>query len=358
MYCPIPKLLLLVALLSTAGSLTASAADDSAGLIELKREVAKLREELATLRERDQLRAQMPTVRVRVVKPEVATPSIPAPVRSAYAATPSYKAVPYAEPAAMPAWNGFYIGGAAGFGTTENEAKTNSAVGFAAGFPNFAIAGYPSPPINFDNTSGRIGIYGGYNWQMSMQWVAGLEGDWTWAGKTVTANGMLYPIATAPTLFSDLGSPDIFAVKTTWDASLRARVGYLVTPSVLIYGAGGATWIHLETTSSCGNSGVTRICFGPPLGGNPQFFTQPTITDSSTKLGWTIGGGVEAMVGSGWTVRADYRYSDYGTISNTDVRRFTPAAALVFGQDGFNVTYQERIRTNTAMIGVAHKLGW
>jgi len=356
MYCPPPKLLLLVALLSTAGSLTAIAADDSAGLIELKREVAKLREELATLRERDQLRAQISAVRARVAKPEVATPSVPAPVRSAYAAAPSYKAVPYAEPAAMPAWNGFYIGGAAGFGTTENEAQTSSVVGFAAGFPNFAVAGFPGSPIRLDNTSGRIGIYGGYNWQISTQWVAGLEGDWTWAGKTVTANGMLYPIATAPELFSNLGSPDTFAVRTAWDASMRARVGYLVTPSVLVYGTGGATWIHVETTSSCGNNGVTRTCFGPLV--PSQFFTEPTITDTLTKLGWTIGGGVEAMVGSGWTVGADYRYSDYGTISNTDVRRFTPAAALVFGQDGFNVTYEQRIRTNTAMIGVAHKLGW
>jgi opacity protein-like surface antigen len=42
-----------------------------------------------------------------------------------------------------------------------------------------------------------------------------------------------------------------FAVKTTWDASIRGRAGYLIDPALLLYGTAGPSWIHVETTSNC-----------------------------------------------------------------------------------------------------------
>jgi opacity protein-like surface antigen len=63
------------------------------------------------------------------------------------------------------------------------------------------------------------------------------------------------------------------------------------------------------------------------------------------------------MFAPGWIVRAEYRYSDYGTISNTDRRQFTPGAAAVFGQDGFMAAYDVHVRTNLATVGIAYKFG-
>src|SRR5262249_35200143 len=44
---------------------------------------------------------------------------------------------------------------------------------------------------------------------------------------------------------------DSFAVKTSWDASVRGRLGWLFNPEVLIYVTGGVTWLNLQTISTC-----------------------------------------------------------------------------------------------------------
>ena len=334
-------------------------AQDATSLTSLREENAKLREELAALRERDHLRAEIATVRSRVERRESATSSaiFPATTRAAYAADQNlvYKATPVSAPV-EPGWTGFYLGLAAGVRAHENEARTSSITEVLAG-TNFPVQGYPGAPITLDGTSALVGPYLGFNWQFAPRWLVGIEGEWSWADKTTTAHGMLYPIATAPEIFSQLGAPETFGVRTSWEASVRARIGYLVSPSVLLYAAAGPSWIHVESTSTCANPGdVNTVCSAPGVGG--PFFTQQVITDSSTKVGWTIGGGVEAMIGAEWTVRADYRYSDYGTIRNTDTRQLLPFPALVFGLDTFNVAYEQRLRTNAVMVGLARKLDW
>jgi outer membrane immunogenic protein len=340
-----------------------AAADNPPSLGELKKENARLREELAALRERDRLRSEISTVRARVERQDSTSPAaaVPTSVRKAYAADkPVYKAVPYVQAPAARSWNGFYVGLNAGAREDQVSATTTSVVGFAAGFPPFTPdAGFPTPSLSQSAWSFRIGPYVGYNWQIGSQWLVGIEGDWAWANKTATFVGAAYPNTT--NTFATPGSPDIFSVKTAWDASIRARVGFLASPNLLLYLAGGPSWMKVETTSACVAGGPSRNCFAvlPPAPGTPsQLFTQPVIANSSTKLGWSLGGGVEAMFAPGWIMRAEYRYSDYGTISNTDRRQFTPAAAAVFGQDGYNVSYNVHVRTNLATVGIARKFDW
>ena len=40
------------------------------------------------------------------------------------------------------------------------------------------------------------------------------------------------------------------------------------------------------------------------------------IQSQTTRAGWTIGGGLEFAVTNNWSVRAEYRYSDFGTFNN------------------------------------------
>jgi len=193
---------------------------------------------------------------------------------------------------------------------------------------------------------------------MGSQWLVGIEGDWAWADrKSIFAGGAYPEVANGPGAFTPVpGSPDTFTVRTQWDAAIRARVGLLATPNLLLYLAGGPAWINVETTSACVAGGPNRTCFliAPP-DFNGLNFTQQVFTHNSTLLGWTLGGGVEAMFAPGWIVRAEYRYSDYGTISNTDRRTFLPGPARVFGTDGFDVAYDVHVRTNLATLGIAHK---
>ena len=214
--------------------------------------------------------------------------------------------------------------------------------------------------MRFDNSSFRVSPYLGYNWQVSSKWVLGVEGDWGWAeGRTRTLAGMAYPsldFLTSLGGFTPQNGGDSFSFKSTWDASLRARAGYAVRPDILLYGTGGPAWLHVESTSTCSHGTPNLPCaILPPFG---QLLTPLNITDSTTMLGWTLGGGLEAMLGSNWIARAEYRYASFGTIGNIDNRTTTPSGTAVFGAVVPSVVaYDLRLATQTVTFGVSYKFG-
>jgi outer membrane immunogenic protein len=263
-------------------------------------------------------------------------------------ARPIYKA-PIAAPAVS--WNGFYIGLGAGARWAETQATVTSQIISGFGITG-AVPGFPDQSQQMDATAFRISPYVGYNWQVAPQWLVGIEGDSGIASKTVSTAG-LYP----STLFTGTTTgADTFSVKTSWDASARARAGYLVSPSWLLYLTGGAAWLHVESTATCGNV-VSSVCFNPSPAVGGIFYTQSIFTHGVTRLGWTIGGGAETILAPRWIARAEYRYADFGTITNSDTLTFTPAASLIFGAQTRSITYDLRLRTHTASIGIAYKLG-
>jgi outer membrane immunogenic protein len=85
-----------------------------------------------------------------------------------------------------------------------------------------------------------------------------------------------------------------------WYGTLRPRVGYTVCPNMLIYATGGLAY---GDVSYSGN-----LNFGPG-------FIQYPASLSSTKVGWTLGGGVEYAVCRCWTIKAEYLYMDLGSES-------------------------------------------
>ena len=42
-----------------------------------------------------------------------------------------------------------------------------------------------------------------------------------------------------------------------------------------------------------------------------------TFSHSTTKTGWTVGGGIEARLSGNWTGKIEYLYMDLGTVSGT-----------------------------------------
>jgi outer membrane immunogenic protein len=111
------------------------------------------------------------------------------------------------------------------------------------------------------------GAFAGYQAQNG-QFVYGLEGDVTYKG------------------FSD----EDFGVETSTgvEGSLRVRLGYAVTPSVLLYGTAGGAAQNLEIEDAAGS-------------------------DDNTMVGWTAGAGADVKVTENIFARAEYRYSDYGS---------------------------------------------
>jgi outer membrane immunogenic protein len=153
-------------------------------------------------------------------------------------------------------WSGGYLGGTIG---GEWVAATSPSLGTISG-P--ALLG---------------GVFAGYNSQMDGGIVLGAEGDLDLSGfnKTVPCPN---PTWACNGYLNALGS-------------LRGRVGY-AAGNVLIYGTGGVA--------------VGSIGGSTSLGGT-------TFADRQIRLGWTAGAGAEAMLDEHWSVRAEYRYTDFGS---------------------------------------------
>ncbi|WP_192181369.1 outer membrane protein [Mesorhizobium amorphae] len=118
-------------------------------------------------------------------------------------------------------------------------------------------------------TKGFIGgVFGGYQWQQE-NFVYGAEAD-------LGYNGVK-------------GDSDGIDAKGGLDGSLRARLGYAVTPEILLYGTGGLAGKNQKITDS-----VTGT------------------DDSNAMFGWTAGVGTDIKITDNVFGRVEYRYTDYG----------------------------------------------
>jgi len=165
---------------------------------------------------------------------------------------PVYKAPAPAVVAAYN-WSGFYIGGHLG-GAWSSEEATDI----------FGFTGSTDP----DGFIG--GVQAGYNWQAD-RWVFGIEGDWSWSG----ADGST-TVAGVP-----------FSADHGWYATLTGRLGY-AWDNWMWYVKGGAAWNDAE---------YTLAGFG---------------TVSDTRVGWTLGTGVEWALAPQWSAKLEYNYLDFG----------------------------------------------
>jgi outer membrane immunogenic protein len=129
-----------------------------------------------------------------------------------------------------------------------------------------------------------------------------------------------------------------------WDASARARVGYLFTPTLLLYGTGGVAWQNFQVSGTCLHSGGDPFCFPAP--GSPTSM----VTNSTTRTGWTVGIGLETEIYQNWLMRAEYRYSDFGTFNGA--MNFN-VSGVPIGVDTYR--YSLRVNTQIATFGVGYK---
>ena len=234
---------------------------------------------------------------------------------------------PAAEPA--PSWDGFYVGGSVGMRISDSDWNTTG------------IRAAPSAPDrvtatgHFGNASVRGGLYAGFNIQRGF-WVYGLEGDVGSANNTERHLGI--PGATplgGPAVIYD-PSLDSTRIRLGWDASIRARVGMLMMPTVLLYATGGAAFQDIKASATCNPNGTAGFCVATH-----------TETVSTTRTGWTVGAGIEAILGANWTGRLEYRFADFGTFNHTSFAA-TPADQVIAGI---------KVNTHTVAVGLAYKFG-
>jgi outer membrane immunogenic protein len=192
--------------------------------------------------------------------------------------------------------------------------------GWTSGTRNSAVSTAVSDPINGDgvftvfgtgknNASGFVGGGQiGYNFQFGQSFLAGVETDFQ--GTTISNNGVsLWAQYTSP-LGSTLTPLGQFNASVPWFGTVRARLGYLITPTILLYG-----------TAGFGYGGVSISNY------------------NNTRTGWTAGGGVEWMVLPSWSVKAEYLFVDLNNGGSTGT--FT----------GYNYGYNNNPQINVMRAG-------
>jgi opacity protein-like surface antigen/outer membrane protease len=229
----------------------------------------------------------------------------------------------YAAPARN--WTGFYAG--LSFG-----ARANDATAAATCVETPCSAGAPfidTVPGIFDSQSPRLGIYAGYNWHILPRYVLGIEGDIAWARSNRTVDDFWANFAANPP-----GDPA--TITEGADGSIRGRIGYLINPRLMLYTTAGATWQQERFGINC-------------FDGNFDWCTQGSKSETANALrfGYTVGGGVEWALWRNWVSRIEYRFADYGRLSHTFFASFP--------QD--SITETERLKTHTALAGVAYQFG-
>lgn len=260
---------------------------------------------------------------------------------------PSIKGQPIPLPP-PPLWTGFYAGLNAG-GTFGGGSSIN-----VLSFPVFAIPStinvFPTPAslsaalassgtLPSGSSGGFIGGGQiGFNWQFYSNFVAGIEADIQGvASSHGTSTQANIVNANLPNILTGGFFPNNFVGATiagskTLDylGTVRGRLGYLVTPTLLVYGTGGLAYGGVSSSTSIFGANI-----GLNLGlccGNPPFFSNGSFSD--TRVGWTAGGGLEWMFWPNWSAKVEYLYYDLGSV-NYSAGVATPISTV--GVAGFPV---------------------
>jgi outer membrane immunogenic protein len=119
-------------------------------------------------------------------------------------------------------------------------------------------------------------------------------------GSTATFAVVGFGSATVTTNLSVTKELDYFG-------TVRGRLGWLATPSFLIYGTGGLAYGGVKAST---NISQTLFNFGGVE--NPP---NSVSGISQTRTGWTAGGGFEWMLAQQWSFKAEYLYYDLGSVT-------------------------------------------
>lgn len=214
----------------------------------------------------------------------------------ARAPAPVYRAPP------VWSWTGCYVGGNVGYGWQDNRVyDVESGVGAGSDTGDGIVGG------------GQIGC----DYQTSA-WVFGVQGMFDGAS---VKGSHAYPGNPTETLKAD----------TSWFSTQTVRVGYAIAPQTLLYVKGGLAEVQIgykdddpsvsETSPYWGSANVTRV-------------------------GGTIGAGVEYSFARNWSVFAEYDYAGFGA-HNTTLSYTAPNPA-----NATPYAYRETNDLQTVLVGL------
>lgn len=215
-------------------------------------------------------------------------------------------------PASIPGvrWSGVYVGGSLGYGS--DRATLEGDINGWAGESRFDAS------LGTDTSlTGFIGVLTvGADWHFpSSRLVLGLYGDYT-LGET---SGSILEVS-----FNDGRGALQPKLSDQW--AVGGRVGVIVTPGTLAY-------VKLGYTQAKQSLELTETG------------EQPGSWDT-TKGGFEVGGGAEMSLGSGFFLRAEYDYLDYGSTTFSEITLKNGSAQ-----------FSEDFSANRFVAGIVYKIG-
>jgi outer membrane immunogenic protein len=216
-------------------------------------------------------------------------------VSAAMAASMSLASTAQAD-GAMSGWHGFYVGAHGSYLDTDTD--------------------YANPATPEQSFSGAmLGIQAGFNFDIGPNWILGLEADISW--------GNLDEFIRDGNFLTEDGQIDT-------SGTLRARLGYLASPDVLLYATGGLAWNELEQGLTCPAAAAFGIC---------AVTGAFDVRSSETFMGWVVGGGVEFQIAPKWSLKAEAMAGDYGSADYTATVPVFGTSTTAVGQN-LNVLVQ------------------
>lgn len=205
---------------------------------------------------------------------------------------------------------------------TWTGAYVDADLGYGWGANGLQLQTVPALPISVDAGLAPHGVTlgggVGYDYQLGTSFVVGAVTDISWSD-----------IRDSNAIVSTPGFGVNASSKLDWFGTTRAKAGYLVTPSLLVYATGGAAYGGASATGSI--TGCTGC----------------SLTANGTNVGWTVGGGLEYAITNTWRAKAEWLHMDLGSIS--------ACAAVGKPGSGNCIGFSDKVTDDVYRVGVVYK---
>jgi outer membrane immunogenic protein len=231
-------------------------------------------------------------------------------------------------------WTGCYVGLNVGYGWARfRKSEINQ---FATATGAFIAT---RPDFDFDDDGALGGGQIGCNWQYGL-WVWGLETDLQVT--SIEARDRL------PGVFGNtaVGGGTTFFTEAQsalrWFGTARARAGWTVWPTTLLYVTGGFAYGRVNSHLGFGLNATNVVA---PSAVN---------FDDQYHYGWTVGVGVESKITQNFTAKLEYLYVDLGSADYA----FNNIAGTGTVPTIFNYTWSQRTDFHVVRLGLNYQFNW
>jgi outer membrane immunogenic protein len=210
----------------------------------------------------------------------VSTLLIAAPLSGANAADMPLK-VPPPQPVPVSSWSGCYIGANTGGAWADKNITLTNLDGVPLVGGPFSLGSIPTSGWAY---GGQIGC----DAQINHDWVVGIRGMWDGANM----KGSITPAIGA------FAFDETDHIKINQFGTIVGKFGYLLNPTLQLYGLAGVAWVH--------DHYFTNV----PVFGE-------LVAGSQTRSGYDVGAGLSWMFWRNWDLWVEYDYMGFGTKSVT-----------------------------------------